>query len=76
MNPALVVCLWSSQLMTTVALTVISARVDGELDLAHVLISPRGGLGPTNRTFDVGVANIELVVVICESLQVPSFNLR
>lgn len=54
---------------------VVAARVYGEADLGELILGGRRGLGTTKRTFEVGVADIELVVVSCIGFQLAGFDL-
>lgn len=54
---------------------IITARVNGEADLGELILGCRRGLGTTKRTFEVGVTDIELVVVGCVRFQLAGFDL-
>lgn len=55
--------------------TVVGARVNGHVDLVDILLRVRASLGSANRTLVVRVADLELVVVGGEGLQLGSFDL-
>lgn len=55
--------------------TEVGARVNGQVDLVDVLVRIRGRLGPSNRALVVRVADLELVVVGGEGLQLGCFDL-
>ena len=57
------------------ALTVITAREDGQLDRVELGTGRRCRLCPADRAGVVGLANVELVVVGSERLETLRLNL-
>lgn len=54
---------------------VVTARVNGEANLGELILGSRCGLGATKWTLEVGVADIELIVVGCIGFQFAGFDL-
>lgn len=54
---------------------IITTRVNGEADLGELILGSRCGLGATKWTLEVGVADIELIVVGCIGFQLAGFDL-
>lgn len=54
---------------------IVTARVNGEADLGELILGSRCGLGATKRTLEVGVADIELIVVGRIGFQFAGFDL-
>ena len=54
---------------------IVTARVNGEADLGELILRSRCGLGATKWTLEVGVADIELIVVGCIGFQLAGFDL-
>lgn len=57
------------------ALTVVGAGVHGQVHLLHVVVGMRSRLSPSNRTRDVRIADVELVVVLGERLEMRRLDL-
>lgn len=55
--------------------TVVGARVNSQVDLVDVLLRIGGGLGSSNRALVVRVADLELIEVGGEGLQLGCFDL-
>jgi hypothetical protein len=60
---------------STLGLTEVGARINGQVDLVDILLRIRARLGSANRTLAVGVADLELIEVGGEGLQLGSFDL-
>lgn len=54
---------------------IVTARVNGEADLGELILWSRCSLGATKWTLEVGVADIELIVVGCIGFQFAGFDL-
>lgn len=54
---------------------IVTTRVNGEADLGELILGCRCGLGATKWTLEVGVADIELIVVGCVGFQFTGFDL-
>lgn len=54
---------------------IVTARVNGEADLGELILRSRCGLGATKWTLEVGVADIELIIVGCIGFQLAGFDL-
>lgn len=68
---------FSSQLFKPrTGLTVVAAREHSEAQIRDVIIGGRSSLGATNRTLDIRVTDLELVVVSCQGLQAIGFDLE
>lgn len=54
---------------------IVTARVNSEADFSELILGSRRGLGATKWTFEVGVTDIELIVICCIGFQFAGFDL-